>query len=188
MKGGARVINEHGLIHVVCRSGREPALRASLEATCVAAGRGGQPQPREEQDDPEEQALESLVVDRGVEPHAVTVHKEQEATPSVAASTHSHVGEHTSNGLAERAVRTLVAIARTLKLALADKIQTRIPSDHHLMAWMSEHASFVRNKFTLGPEGKTAYARLHGRNVRENLAESGETIMCFVPNKFRAQT
>ena len=107
--------------------------------------------------------------------------------PKLAVAEHSHVGDSPSNGMAERAVQTLVDHVRTLKLAFESKIGRRLPAEHPLMAWLVEHASFLLNKYSPGTDGHTAYGRLHGREVKDRIARCGEKVMWFVPAKQRAK-
>ena len=85
----------------------------------------------------------------------------------VAAPEVSHPGESQSNGLAERSVGEFVDQLRTLKTALESRLKARLSSSHPVTHWLVEHTAYVLNKFALGPDGRTAYGRLHGREGRE---------------------
>ena len=76
---------------------------------------------------------------------------------------------------------------RTLKTAIESQLKSRLASDHPVIAWLVEHTAYVMNKFALGPDGKTPYGRLHGREGRERICEFGERIMWYVPKKMRAK-
>ena len=43
------------------------------------------------------------------------------------------------------------------------------------------------NKHHVGPEGKTPYHSLHGKDPRERLAKFGERVLWFVPKRLRAK-
>ena len=86
---------------------------------------------------------------------------------------HSHPGESQSNGLAERAIRSIEDQVRVLKAALEARLSARIPSSHPMMSWIVHHAAFLLNKYHLKPNGRTAYGELHGRETIDRIAELG---------------
>ena len=67
-----------------------------------------------------------------------------------------------TNGMAEGAVRLIKGQFRTLLLGLERSIRGKIPVDHPSMAWLVEHAAYVRNARIVGPDGKTAQQRARG--------------------------
>ena len=89
---------------------------------------------------------------------------------------HAPVGESQSNGLVERAVRTIEEQIRTFKIALEEKIDRKIPMKHPVMAWIAEHAASCITKYLVGQDGRTAHERLLGKKANEDLVEFGEQV------------
>ena len=54
------------------------------------------------------------------------------------------------------------------------------------MHWMVEHASHLLSKYAIGPDGRTGYGRLHGKEVSERICEFGERVLHYIPRKLRA--
>ena len=90
---------------------------------------------------------------------------------------HSHPGESTSNGKAERAVQAVVDHIRTLKAAFEGHYNVRLGNSHPLFYWMVEHAAYLLSKYQLGTDGRTGWGRLHGREAREKICEFAECVM-----------
>ena len=103
----------------------------------------------------------------------------------VAAPERSAPGESASNGLAERAVQSPEGQVRTMNLALQDRLQCEINSDHPSMQWMVMHAAFPRTVCLECADGTTGYENWRGQNARFRMPEFGETIIYFVPAKRR---
>ena len=95
--------------------------------------------------------------------------------------------ESPSNGLAERAVESIVDHTRTLPLALETHIKTHIPAEHPITAWAVEHSAYLTNTYLLGNHWHTAFGRLHGKEASERVCESGERILWFVPTAVRTK-
>ena len=87
---------------------------------------------------------------------------------------HSPVGESQSNGLVERAVRSIKDQVRTLRLALQKRVGCRIPVDHPIMTWMVKHAGELISKYQLNRDGQTAYYNVFGKPCKDIIAEIGE--------------
>ena len=66
-------------------------------------------------------------------------------------------------------------------------MKARLSSSRPVTHWLVEHTAYVLNKFALGPDGRTAYGRLHGREGRERMCEFWERIMWFVPKELRSK-
>lgn len=183
----ARFIKEVGLTHFAYRNDREPSIIAMIEEACAASGRKGvKISPGNDVED-EVVDVEDLVKDGfGVlnadVPNDVGVDSTHVATPQL-----SQPGESASNGRAERSVGEFMDQIRTLKTALESRLKVRLPSSHPIIHWLVEHVAYVLNKFALGPDGKTPYGRLHGREGRERIYEFGERIMWYVPKKLRSK-
>ena len=65
----------------------------------------------------------------------------------------SAVGESKSNGRAEKAVQTVEDQMRTLKFALEDHIEARIPSIHPVTMWLAEYTGVLLTKHSVDPHG-----------------------------------
>ena len=108
-------------------------------------------------------------------------------SPITAVPELTHPGESASNGLAERAVRTLEEFTRTTIAALQQHLHAPLTMSHPLAHWAIAHSAYLLNKYMLGRDGHTAYGRLHGKETRERLCELGERVLWFVPKKLRAK-
>ena len=131
----ATLIQESGLVHVVYRSDRELAVRDMLRDAVRESGREGKPvDPEVSDDDAKEGGYTSLT---DPSPTTATMTRTRLAVPET-----SHTDESQSNGYAERAVQLVEDQARTLKAALEDRLQRRIPCEHALMRWLLFHAAY----------------------------------------------
>ena len=92
----------------------------------------------------------------------------------------SPVGDPQSNGAAEMAVGQLKGLVRTLKYSVEQRLQTRIPDDHPILAWLVVHAGACQRRFTVGVDGKTPMERLVERRCGVEMAEFGEQVMAGV--------
>lgn len=86
----------------------------------------------------------------------------------------SKVGQSSSNGVAERSVQALSEQIRIMRSCLQDHLKVGIPSKHLAIAWLIKHAGELISPFQLGPDGRTAYERAHGKPFRHSLVEVGE--------------
>ena len=75
---------------------------------------------------------------------------------------HSPVAEHQSNGVAERAVKTVQGQVRTMKMALEARISEKVVETYDLIPWMVRHAAML---VTLDREETTD--ELHGNASRD---------------------
>ena len=89
---------------------------------------------------------------------------------------HSPIGEHQSNGIAERAVRTVKDQIRTLKSALDARLGKRVPPEATVLLWLIEYSGVLLSRFAIGKDGKTAYQRIKGRACSRPMAEFGESV------------
>ena len=99
----------------------------------------------------------------------------------------SAVGESQSNGKAENAVQKFEDLLRTYKSALETHLQCRIPIDHTIMRWMTEHVASITNRYKCNDEGQTPFEAIHGQRFRGKLAEFGERVFYYVPLRMRAK-
>ena len=191
-----KFIKDTGLTHFAFRSDREPAIAAMIDEACALSGRRGVRVSTDTDElsggrelKPEDIGNTAGVLDGDLAiddaPHVasdMSIETTHVATPEL-----SHPGESQSNGLAEKSVRDFVDHLRTLKTALEARLKVRLSGSHPVVHWLVEHTAYVLNKFALGPDGHTAYGRLHGREGRERICEFGERIMWYVPKKLRAK-
>ena len=70
---------------------------------------------------------------------------------------HSPVAEHQSNGVAERAVKTVQGQVRTMELALEARIAEKTEETSDLTPWMVRHAAMLVNIGQRGDDGRTAW-------------------------------
>jgi hypothetical protein len=103
--------------------------------------------------------------------NAITKGLPDGATPIV-----TPVGESSSNGGVEGAIKILKGLLRVHLAALERRIGARFPSNHPVLTWLVEHVGDLITKYMVGVDGKTAYERLFGRPVREEALEFGETL------------
>ena len=86
------------------------------------------------------------------------------------------MGSSASNGVAGRGVQTVEGQVRVLKDALEMRLETEIPSNHNILAWLVEFAGTVVNRYEVGRDGKTPYERLRGKQSRLIGLEFGEKV------------
>ena len=97
-------------------------------------------------------------------------------TPAITFREVSLVGSSASNGVAERGVQTVEGQVRVLKDALEMRLETEIPSNHNILAWLVEFTGTVVNRYEVGRDGKTPYERLRGKQSRLIGLEFGEKV------------
>ena len=182
----ARFIREAGLVHFAYRSDRELAITALLEEAIRISGRRGSPTASDAVPDHVDFPVAPVDDDEPDAPTEVPKTPQPEGA-MVAVPELTHPGESQSNGLAERAVETVVDHTRTLILALETHVKIHIPAQHAVMAWAVEHSAYLLNKYLLGSDGHTAYGRLHGKETSERLCEFGERVLWFVPKAIRSK-
>ena len=147
-----------------------------------AAGSTAGPIPCDENDvDKEAQIKEAVKFYRSGKPVPVA--------PVTAAPEHSFPGESKSNGKAERSIRSFVELFACLNGSLEARLQLQqpLPCTHPVIKWLVEHTSFILNTYQLDAEGRTPYGHLHGKEIRDRLAEVGEVVLWYVPMKARAK-
>lgn len=91
-------------------------------------------------------------------------------------------GEKQSNHLAEGAVGLLKGMIRTLKASAEERLKDTMDPKHPLMPWLVEQASHLRNRYQVGPDGRTPVERQRGRAIDSNVFELGEKVM-YTPLK-----
>ena len=182
VKRVSRFILELGLVNFVYRADREKSIQALLDEAVKKSGAHGVSQPTEpvERDEPQT-FMDEAADDPGI-PDRVNAEPVQTAAPEL-----TQPGESQSNGIAERAIRQVADLFRTIKTSFESRVGARVTMAHPLTKWIVEHAAFLLTKYQLGPDGRTGWGRLHGKEVRERVCEFGEKVLLFVPKKLRTK-
>ena len=89
----------------------------------------------------------------------------------------SPVGDSRGNGLVERAIQSLEAMARVLRSQLEERWGRRIDPRHPVFTWMVGYAAVLLNRFEVGKDGRTAYERLKNKTSKMLGLEFGELIL-----------
>ena len=79
-------------------------------------------------------------------------------------------------GAAEVSVRNLKGQVRAMHLTLDRFMEKHVPVTHPLIAWLVEHAAFVRLTGVIGQDGKTAYQRTRGTEHGLRLPFFGKKV------------
>ena len=90
---------------------------------------------------------------------------------------HSPVKSSQSNGIVERAIRSVVAQMRVMKGSLEARWKVTIPDEHAIITWMTEYAAVLLNRYEVSRDGKTSYERMKGKKSQMHGMEFGEGIM-----------
>ena len=89
---------------------------------------------------------------------------------------HSPKYSSKSNGIVERAIRSVEEQMTTMRSAAEGRLGVRWEHDHWVWAWIAEYASFLLNRFEVGHDGKTAYERCRGKSVKVEGLEFLESV------------
>jgi len=93
----------------------------------------------------------------------------------------SPVGEHASNGVAERAAQAIQGQARTFKLALEARTGKSICETSDILPWLIRHAAMTLNIGQRGEDGRSAWERVKGRAYNHDIPDFGEQVMYLLP-------
>ena len=177
----ANIIRTCGLVHLVYRNDKEPALRALVWDAAKLAGIKMGVVDQEGRELTGEEAKQ-LMAETNADIAKTGFQLPPPSCHTVAAvPEESHPDEPQSNGAIERAIKRIEDQARTLKLALGSRIGRRVPMNHPLMAWLLQHAATLLTHVHEDADGPTAYGRLHGATFRDEICELGETMMYYIP-------
>ena len=66
---------------------------------------------------------------------------------------------------------------RTIKDCLESRIQQRIPAEHAVMSWMTQHAAWILTTRARSSDGKTAYEYLRGEPFSKRMVGFGEVCL-----------
>ena len=87
----------------------------------------------------------------------------------------SPVGSSGSNGVVERAIRSVEQQVLVLKDALEHRTGKQLTPWHPLMTWITEYAGHLLNRFEVGHDGKTAYERCKAKRAKTLVIEVGSS-------------
>ncbi len=79
-------------------------------------------------------------------------------------------------GAAEVSVRNLKGQVRAMHLTLDRFMEKHVPVTHPLIAWLVEHAAFVRLTGVIGQDGMSAYHRIRGTEHKLRLPFFGKKV------------
>ena len=88
-----------------------------------------------------------------------------------------------ANGSAERAVQEVMNQVRAMKIGLQSRIGAQITTEWKIMEWIVELSTVLLNRCLIGKDGKTAYARLMGKDSTKQIAEIGERVLAKIERK-----
>ena len=106
-----------------------------------------------------------------------------ERLPEGASPVETPERESESNGGVEIGVKLFKGLLRVHLAALERKIEGYLPSSHLVMTWLVECVSDIVTKYLQSHDGRTAYERLFGKEIREEGLEFGEQIWWRKPRK-----
>ena len=86
-------------------------------------------------------------------------------------SEESPVGEHASNGVAERAVQATQGQSRTFELALEARIGKKLEESSVVLPWLVRHAAMTLNIGQRGEDGRSAWERVKGKCFNREIPE-----------------
>ena len=89
----------------------------------------------------------------------------------------SPVGSPQSNSRAERAVQTIKSQARTMKIALEERLGAELDEGHRVVTWLMDHAASLVNRCQVVCDGQTAFEIVRGRCAKSPGFEFGEKIL-----------
>ena len=72
----------------------------------------------------------------------------------------SPLGSHSSNGLAEVAVKGIEGLTRTFVHQIQKRCATVVKGNSAILGWIVRHAAFVYNRYMMKSNGRTAYEEL----------------------------
>ena len=73
-------------------------------------------------------------------------------------------------------MKNLKARVRAMHLTLDRFMEKHVPVTHPLIAWLVEHAAFVRLTGVIGQDGKTAYHKIRGTELSLRLLFFGKRV------------
>ena len=95
------------------------------------------------------------------------------------------LNESASLGGAEKAVQEVEGHVRTWLSHIEKKMKCEVNGNSPVIAWLIEHVSVAINRTKVGVDGKTAYARIKGKNSKIKLLPFGEKVLWMIPKEER---
>ena len=95
--------------------------------------------------------------------------------------------ESQANGKMEKAVQRWTGQMRTLKLALETNIEEKISVREKVFEWLCTWTATTLNRYHVGTDGKTAFARTTGNQCKRPVAEFGEQVHWKLSSKRHAR-
>ena len=89
----------------------------------------------------------------------------------------SKVGDSSSNGKVERAIRDVGNMVRTLKSALSESLSMTMSLDLNIVSWIVRHVAYFITRCRVRSCGKTSLQLIKGRKSITELVPFGETVM-----------
>ena len=83
---------------------------------------------------------------------------------------------HQSHGAVENTVRRIESPTRTYVCVLQEKLGYEVDSKSIVLPWLVRHAAYVLSRFMKRDDGRSAWARLRGKECDSPLAQVGETV------------
>ena len=95
---------------------------------------------------------------------------------------HSFEYDSRSNGGTEIGIRNVRGLFRTLKLCLEKRIGHKIPAHHPLTSWLLEHTAMLMSSQVVGPDGRTPWRTVRGRDFGMTNFAFCEKVMLARPD------
>ena len=86
----------------------------------------------------------------------------------------SPVGEHSSNGDIQSAVKRVQCQFRTMKTALEARIGEKLTGNLDVIPWLVTYSADVIRRYQLGIDGKISHQRMRGRRFRKSVPKWGK--------------
>jgi hypothetical protein len=93
-----------------------------------------------------------------------------------------------SNGAVERGVQEIMNQIRAMKIGLEQRLGAKIKTNWEIMEWIVELSAVLINRCLVGHDGKTAYARLMGKNSTKEMVEVGERVLAKISRGQQARS
>ena len=81
-----------------------------------------------------------------------------------------------STGAAENAVRRIESLTRTNVCVLQKKLGYKVDTKSIVLPWLVRHAAYVLSRFIKRDDGRSAWARLRGKECDSPMTPIGETV------------
>ena len=88
----------------------------------------------------------------------------------------STAGDSRANGFIERSIQEIEGQIRTIKAYVDHTIGKEIPRGHDLLPWLVSHCADSINRYSKGPDGRTAYHRIKGQESSKKVCRFGEKV------------